>query len=82
MNEKTKEEITEILLALYNVPGQYFIAAAILFAFWHAMKETTNWAILALIFGIMCTALEIITPILAGKRLLEKLSRNIKRLFL
>ncbi len=42
MNKQTKEDITEILLAVYGVPGQYVIGAMILWAFWNAMKDMTR----------------------------------------
>jgi site-specific recombinase len=68
-----KEDIIEILMAIYKIPGQYFIAGIILFAFWNGMKDLTNWAIVFLLFGIFFFSLEIISPILAGKRLYENL---------
>ncbi|MBW2982630.1 hypothetical protein KY343_07130 [Candidatus Woesearchaeota archaeon] len=64
-----KEDIIEILMILYKIPGQYFIAGLISFYLWNGMKGLTNWAILFLIFGFLFLALEIISPILVGIRL-------------
>ncbi|MBS3108466.1 hypothetical protein J4409_01205 [Candidatus Woesearchaeota archaeon] len=72
MNENTKEDVVEVLMAIYKIPGQYFIAGIISFAFWNAMRDLTNWAIIFLLFGVFCFVLEIISPILAGKRLYNK----------
>ena len=68
-----KEDIIEILFAVYKVPGEFAIAGIILFAFWNAMKDLTNLAIIFLLFGIFFFALEIISPILAGKRLYKNI---------
>ena len=81
MNKKTKEDITEILMAIYKIPGQYFIAGIILFAFWNGMKDLTKWAIIFPLLGIFFFALEIISPILVGKRLYENLVKWWKKQF-
>ena len=70
MNKKTKD-ITEILLAFYKVPGQYAIGAMILFVFWNTMKDMTDWSIIFPISAFVFIILEILTPIMAGKRLLN-----------
>jgi hypothetical protein len=80
MREQTKEDIVEIILAIYKVPGQYAIGAMIFFAFWDAMKDMTGWAILFPIFGVIFISLEILSPIMAGKRLYEKAMKNLKKL--
>jgi len=81
MNKQTEEDIIKVLLSFYNIPGQYFIGALILFAFWNSMKDITGWATWFLIFGIFFLFLEIITIIMAGKRLLVKLERNLNKIF-
>ena len=81
MNKQTKEDIVEILLAIYGVPGQYIIGAIILMAFWNAMKDMTNWAIFFPIIAFIFIILEVLTPIMAGKRLWEKIKRNFRRFF-
>ncbi len=81
MKSQTREDIVEILLAIYGVPGQYVIGAMILIAFWNAMKNMTGWAIFFPIFAIIFIILEVLTPILAGKRLLEKVKKNFKKIF-
>lgn len=81
MNKKTKEDIIQILLAIYGIPGQYIIGAMILMAFWEAMKDMTSWAIFFPIFAILFVVLEVLTPIMAGKRLLEKVKKNFKKIF-
>ena len=58
MNKQTKEDIVEILLAIYGVPGQYIIGAMILMAFWNAMKDMTNWAIFFPIIAFIFIILE------------------------
>jgi len=80
MNKQTKEDITEILLAFYKVPGQYVIGAMILFAFWNEMKDITRWAIFFPILGIVFIILEILSPIMAGKRIYDKALKNLKKL--
>lgn len=80
MNKSTKDDITELFIWLYNVPGQYFIFAMIFFALWKTM-QFTNFSIIFLIFGVFCLIVEIISPILAGKRLYLKALNNIKRFF-
>lgn len=81
MNKQTKEDIIELILTVYKVPGQYIIFAMILFALWKATKDITGWSIFFLIFGLVFIILEIISPIMAGKRLYDKALKNIKKLF-
>ena len=81
MNNQTKDDITEIIRAVYKVPGQYAIGAIILFAFWNVMKDKTLLAILFPIFAVVFIILEILSPIMAGKRLYDKGVKNIKKLF-
>ena len=81
MSNQIKEDITEIILAFYKVPGQYAIGAIILFAFWNAMKDITGWAIFFPILAIVFIILEILSPIMAGKRLYDQAIRSIKKFF-
>ena len=37
-----KEDITDILFAIYKIPGEFAIGAIIAFAFWNAMRGLTN----------------------------------------
>ena len=55
-----KEDIAEILLAIYKVPGEFAIASFIAFGFWQAMKDLTNWALLFFLFGIFFAIMEIV----------------------
>jgi hypothetical protein len=80
MNKQTEEDITEILLAIYKVPGQYVIGAMILFALYDTTKELTNASIIFPIFAIIFIILEIISPIMAGKRLYKKAVKGIKKI--
>ena len=61
-----KEDIIEILFAIYKIPGEFAIASIISFGFWNAMKELTGWSIFFLLFGIFFAGLELSTPFLAG----------------
>lgn len=81
MRDQTKKDITEILLAIYKVPGQYAIGAMILFVLWNAMKDITGWAIFFPILAVIFIILEIISPIMAGKRLYDKTIKNLKKTF-
>jgi len=81
MKKQTKQDVVEILLAIYGVPGQYVMGAMILMAFWNAMKDMTGWAIFFPIFAIIFIILEVLTPIMAGKRLLEKVKKNFRKIF-
>jgi membrane-bound ClpP family serine protease len=80
MNKRTKKNIVEIILAFYKVPGEYAIGAMILFAIWNVMKDMTGWSIFILIFAIIFIFLEIISPIIAGKRLYDEALKNIKKI--
>lgn len=81
MKKQTKQDIVDILLAIYGVPGQYIIGAMILMAFWNAMKDMTGWAIFFPILAFIFIILEVLTPIMAGKRLLEKVKNNFRKIF-
>lgn len=72
MKKEIKEDITEIIMFFYRIPGQYLIASMILFVFWKGMRDLTNLSLLFFIFGLFFIFLEIISPILAGKRLYDK----------
>lgn len=76
-----KEDIIEIILAIYQVPGQYFIGGIISFGIGISFLELTNWGWLLIVFAIFLFALEVISPILAGRRLYEKAVKNLRRLF-
>jgi len=76
-----KEDIITILLACYNIPGQYLIGAWILLELWKSMRDLTDWALILPIFAIFFIFIEIITPIMAGKRLWDKLKNSFNRLF-
>jgi uncharacterized membrane protein (Fun14 family) len=68
-----KEDITEILFAIYKIPGEFAIGAIIAFALWNAMKDITNWSIILFLLGIFFIILEVLTPILAGVRIYKKI---------
>lgn len=68
-----KGDITEILFAIYKIPGEFAIGAIIAFAFWNAMKDITNWSIILFLLGIFFIILEVLTPILAGVRIYKKI---------
>ena len=68
-----KEDITDILFAIYKIPGEFAIGAIIAFAFWNSMKGLTNWSIILFILGVFLVVLEILTPILAGVRIYKKI---------
>ena len=68
-----KEDITEILFAIYKIPGEFAIGAIIAFAFWNAMKGLTNWSVILFLLGIFFIILEVLTPILAGVRIYKKI---------
>ena len=80
MNNQIKNDITEIILEIYQVPGQYTIGAMILLAVWNIMKDKTEFAIILPIVAIVCIILEIVSPIIAGKRLYDQAVKNIKKL--
>ncbi|MBR9705273.1 hypothetical protein GOV12_07710 [Candidatus Pacearchaeota archaeon] len=81
MKMTIKEDIVRILMAIYRVPGEFFIAGIILIWLWNVTKELTNWSLLFLIFALFFFALEIISPILAGIRLYEKFIEMFKEIF-
>ncbi len=81
MNKQIKKDIVEILLAMYGVPGQYIIGAMILVAFWNATKNMTNWAIFFLILAFVFIILEILTLLMAGKRIINKIKKNFRKIF-
>ncbi len=81
MNEETKEQIAEILMAWYKIPGQYFITFLILLEFGETILKLTNWAYIILILSIFFLILEIISPFIAGVKLYNKAIKSIKNLF-
>jgi len=81
MDKETKEQIIEVLMSLYQVPGQYFIAGIISLGIGKSMLKFTNWGLILIIFGIICFVLEIISPIFTGIKLYKKAIENIKRIF-
>jgi hypothetical protein len=81
MNEQIKDDIASILSAVYQVPGQYTIAAIVFFALWNSMKNDTGFAAYFLVFAFVFILLEILTLIMAGKRLGENIEKNLKRIF-
>ncbi len=81
MTNQIKEDIIEIILSIYKIPGQYAIGAMILFALWDAMKDMTGWAIFFLILAIVFIILEVLSPILAGKRIYDQAVKNFKKIF-
>jgi len=81
MSKQTKKDIIEIILAFYKIPGQYAIGAMILFALWDSMKDSTVWAIFFPILGVIFIIMEVISPIMAGKRLYDGALKNLKKFF-
>ncbi len=71
-----KEDIKDILFAIYKIPGEFAIGAIIAFAFWNAMREITNWSILLFLLGLFLVVLEIFTPILAGVRIYKRIFKK------
>lgn len=68
-----KEDIKEILFAIYKIPGEFFIAGLIAWAFWNSMRNLTNFAIIFLFLSIFLFMLEILTPFLAGWRIYKRI---------
>ncbi|MFW9881586.1 MAG: hypothetical protein ACFFG0_51630 [Candidatus Thorarchaeota archaeon] len=81
MNNRTKDQIKEILMAIYQIPGEFFIGGAASIGIGQAMLSFTNLGIILILFGIFLFILEIISPIIAGIELYEKALKNVKRLF-
>jgi len=79
MRSQAKDDIADILLAIYGVPGLYSIGALILFALGNAMQNLISWALLFQIVGVLFIILEIITPIMAGERLLQNLEKKFRK---
>ena len=63
---RLKEEIAEILFAIYRVPGEFAIGSIISFGFWKAMKDLTNWSLVFLLLSIFLIIMEVLTPFIAG----------------
>ena len=80
MNEETKEQIKKVLMALYNIPGQYIILAWISWEIAKALIELTNLAIILFILAILFFILEFASPIIAGIELYRKAIRNLKKI--
>lgn len=75
------EDIIEILTAIYQIPGEYFIAGIVAGGIGSSMLSFTNWGYVLIVLGIIFIAIEIALPFVAGVRLYEKAVNNIKRLF-
>ncbi len=81
MDEDTKEEIIELLMAIYKIPGQWFIGGIILLWIGKSMIEYTNYRITLVFFGVIFIVLEVVSPILAGYELYKKAIDGIKNFF-
>ena len=77
----TKEDIIEILLTIYQVPGQFFICSLIALGIGNSFLSFTNWGYLLIVLGIIFIIIEAVSPILAGARLYNKALENIKKIF-
>ncbi len=77
-NEETKEQIIDVLMAIYNIPGEFFIIGIISIGIG---KIIPNYGWILILFGTICFVLEIISPIIAGIELYKKAIKNIKRFF-
>lgn len=75
------EDIIEILTAIYQIPGEYFIAGIISGGIGSSMLNFTNWGYVLIVFGVICLIIEIVLPFLAGVRLYEKAVNNLINLF-
>jgi len=73
MVQQDKEDIISVLSAIYKIPGEYFIASLVMFAVWKVMKEWNPYAWICLLVGILFLVIEIITPVAAGNRLMNKI---------
>ena len=70
-----KEDVAEILMALYKIPGQYAIGAIVLWGFWKAMKDLTPWTLIFPTLAIFFIILEVLSPILAGIKIYERFKK-------
>ena len=77
----TKEDIVEILLAIYQVPGQFFIGGLISIGIGNSFLSFTDWGYLLIVLGIIFLIIEAVSPILAGVKLYNKALKNIKKIF-
>jgi hypothetical protein len=68
-----QDKIIEILLTIYYVPGQFFLASILALGFYEVSK-----VIIFLFFSIFFMSLEIISPILVGVELYENAIEKIK----
>ena len=75
INTQTKEDLLTIFSTAYKIPGEYFILGIISYYAWLSIKSWNNFSWMLLLFSALCHALEFITPIAAGRRLLELLLR-------
>jgi hypothetical protein len=81
MKHDTREQIAEILMAVYQIPGEFFIAGIVLIGIGQAFLEISNLGLILIFFGIFFLVLEAISPIIAGVKLYEKAIKNIKKMF-
>lgn len=78
---ETKKQIVEILVTIYQIPGEFFIAGIISKEIGKSMLSFTNYGYILIIFGIFCIVMEVISPLIAGIRLYEKAIENINKIF-
>lgn len=79
MKQETKDQIIEILMTIYQIPGEFFIAGIISIEVGKSMLDFNGFSWILIVFGILCLFLEFISPFIAGFKLYEKAMKNLTK---
>jgi hypothetical protein len=81
MVEGTREQISEVLMAIYQVPGEFFIVGLVVKGIGESFLSFTEYGHILVAFGTFLIIMEFISPFIAGIKLYEKAMKNIRRIF-
>lgn len=75
MNEAENlfKDVLEVFAAIYKIPGQYFIIGLLFLGSWEVSKNGNPYAIMLLILSIFFFMIEILVPVAAGYRILNRI---------
>jgi hypothetical protein len=76
-----KEDLIEIISAIYGIPGQYWLAGYISLEFWKAMKDVNPYSWIMLLLATICFILDPLSLYFAWDRITTRIGNFFENLF-
>ena len=81
IDQETKNQIIEILMAWYQIPGEFLIGGIVALGIGNSMLSFTKLGLILIILGYFLIILEIVAPFIVGLQLYQKAIKNITKFF-